>query len=65
MPTLTRSDSTHGPECSGGKDGRGGNLMGAMGKPSGQLNPTWCEWFMGFPAGWTELLRSEMLLFRR
>jgi hypothetical protein len=21
----------------------------------GQLNPTWVEWLMGFPAGWTEL----------
>ncbi len=21
----------------------------------GPLNPTWCEWFMGFPLGWTEL----------
>ena len=20
----------------------------------GQLNPTWCEWYMGFPEGWTE-----------
>jgi hypothetical protein len=25
------------------------------GKTSGRLNPTWCEWFMGFPLGWTEL----------
>ncbi|MFT4446330.1 hypothetical protein ACMXZI_02790 [Bacillus subtilis] len=21
----------------------------------GQLNPTWVEWLMGFPTGWTEL----------
>ena len=21
---------------------------------SGQLNPTWVEWLMGFPIGWTE-----------
>ncbi|MFP7276070.1 hypothetical protein SFC17_14190 [Bacillus paralicheniformis] len=21
----------------------------------GQLNPTWVEWLMGFPIGWTEL----------
>ncbi len=21
----------------------------------GQLNPTWVEWLMGFPAGWTDL----------
>ena len=27
----------------------------------GQLNPTWVEWLMGFPIGWTELNASEML----
>ena len=25
------------------------------GQPRGPLNPTWLEWFMGFPEGWTEL----------
>ena len=25
----------------------------------GPLNPTWCEWFQGFPLGWTELEASE------
>jgi hypothetical protein len=24
----------------------------------GQLNPTWVEWLMGFPTGWTDLGRS-------
>ena len=27
---------------------------------NGQLNPTWVEWLMGFPIGWTELNASEM-----
>ena len=26
---------------------------------SGQLNPTWVEWLMGFPPGWTDLGPSE------
>ena len=26
---------------------------------SGQLNPTWVEWLMGFPLGWTDLDVSE------
>jgi hypothetical protein len=25
----------------------------------GQLNPTWVEWLMGFPLGWTDLNASE------
>lgn len=27
---------------------------------SGQLNPAWVEWLMGFPLGWTDLEHSEM-----
>jgi hypothetical protein len=27
---------------------------------SGQLNPTWVEWLMGFPLGWTDLDASGM-----
>lgn len=27
----------------------------------GQLNPTWVEWLMGFPLGWTDLNASETL----
>ena len=25
------------------------------GQPGGMLNPTFCEWLMGFPMGWTEI----------
>lgn len=28
---------------------------------SGQLNPMWVEWLMGFPPGWTDLNASETL----
>src|SRR6185295_1867651 len=31
----------------------------------GLLNPTWCEWFMGYPAGWTALDASVIRLFRK
>lgn len=34
-----------------------GNLGEVVG---GQLNPTWVEWLMGFPLGWTDLNASEM-----
>ena len=36
--------------------GRANNLNDQLG---GQLNPTWCEWLMGFPIGWTDLNASE------
>ena len=29
----------------------------------GPLNPDWCEWFMAFPIGWTELKPLGMLSF--
>jgi len=29
------------------------------GRLAGSLNPTWVEWLMGFPIGWTELDPSE------
>lgn len=32
---------------------------------SGQLNPTWVEWLMGFPLGWTDLEDSAMPLCPR
>lgn len=52
MPTPTGS-SANGT----GKHGDGGpNLQTVAG---GQLNPTWVEWLMGFPIGWTDLNASE------
>ena len=38
------------------------NLCSWTGKyeGSGALNPTWVEWLMGFPEGWTDLKPSEM-----
>jgi hypothetical protein len=37
----------------------------AEGTTSGALNPTWVEWLMGFPLGWTDLGPSETLLSRK
>lgn len=31
---------------------------------SGQLNPEWVEWLMGFPSGWSELEPSAMQSYR-
>lgn len=32
---------------------------------SGQLNPTWVEWLMGWPLGWTDLKPLETDRFRQ
>jgi len=50
--TPTQSDGTGGPGNSG-RDG-GENLRTQVG---GSLNPTWVEWLMGFPLGWTDCER--------
>jgi len=34
---------------------RAGNKQDLQTKAGGQLNPTWVEWLMGFPLGWTDL----------
>jgi site-specific DNA-cytosine methylase len=52
-PTPTKSDGEGGPGNSGREGGE--NLRTAAG---GSLNPTWVEWLMGFPLGWTDLDRS-------
>lgn len=48
-PTLKASDW----KGSSKKGQRRGQLSEVA--AGGQLNPTWCEWFMGFPLLWTEL----------
>ena len=32
---------------------------------TGQLNPTWVEWLMGYPSGWTDLNASGIVLSLR
>lgn len=53
LPTLASRDyrspnAKSYAERGGGKKGE--QLPNAVGGP---LNPDWCEWFMGFPIGWT------------
>ena len=49
-PTASDAVGTHG----------GGNSRSLRTDAGGQLNPTWVEWLMGYPEGWTELKPSEM-----
>lgn len=52
FPTPLASNTKANHMRSGGREPRS---YGA----SGQLNPTWVEWLMGFPLGWTDLAPSE------
>jgi hypothetical protein len=58
LPTLT----TIG--LNGGSNSR--RATARRGEPpthTGPLNPDWCEWFMGFPVGWTVFAPLEMPKF--
>jgi hypothetical protein len=54
-PTLKSTPS--GPDYARvNRPGSGGDdLATAVEDTLGQLNPTWVEWLMGFPQGWTDL----------
>ena len=58
----TPKGSPSGPDYARtGRDGSGGDDLATMvaREAGGQLNPTWVEWLMGFPNGWTDLDASE------
>jgi len=54
MRLFATPNAAHAQGTSGGGQGR--DLRTDVG---GQLNPTWVEWLMGFPLGWTDLNASE------
>lgn len=64
LPTLAARDYRF-PNAKAFKDRGGGKkgeqLPNAIGGP---LNPDWCEWFMGFPIGWTASSALETPRFR-
>jgi hypothetical protein len=62
--TPTESDAKHGQ----GSVGRSASLCSQVNEQSGgrgALNPTWVEWLMGFPLGWTALPLSATPSSRR
>ncbi len=71
FPTLKARDYRSGskPESRRARAQRTGEVhspdLNDVVAPGGQLNPTWCEWFMGFPEGWTELKPLEILKYQQ
>ena len=55
-PTPTARDWKSGKASDATHDRNSRPLSEAVG---GSLNPTWVEWLMGFPLGWTDLKPSE------
>jgi hypothetical protein len=53
-----RDGISRGPQ-SPEKREAGGHSVGLGDQIGGSLNPTWVEWLMGFPLGWTDCGRSE------
>ena len=63
-PTPIRDDAKN----SGKNLNRRPGLVGMVRKiegPSGQLNPAWVEWLMGWPVGWTDLKPLETDRFQQ
>ena len=62
-PTPTRREykGARSPEALLRSGRTPNNTLGdaVMAMDGGQLNPTWVEWLMGFPIGWTDLSASE------
>ena len=56
LPTPTARDWRSGKASQATHDKNSRPLSEQIG---GQLNPTWVEWLMGFPLGWTALDASE------
>lgn len=59
-PTPTARDWKSGASNLHGVNARPLNEVVHRETP-GPLNPTWVEWLMGFPIGWTDLSVSAML----
>lgn len=67
-PTLTASI---GKKCGGRHRGKADTLSSKLAEVEGLstsstslVNPTWAEWFMGWPIGWTDLAPLGMDKFR-
>ena len=60
LPTPTVQDATN----NGGKSQYQRNSLPLNAIAGGALNPTWVEWLMGWPLGWTDCGASATDRFR-
>jgi len=65
VATMSKGSSPTSLTRKDGRDRSGDRLDHAvMAINGGQLNPTWVEWLMGWPLGWTDLKPLEMGRFQ-
>ncbi len=62
-PTPRSSEAEHSGRKAANHSGQTG--LSESVKETGQLNPEWVEWLMGWPLGWTDLKPLEMARFQR
>jgi len=70
MPNTDETESGSSPRIYptldlGAAKGRGIKSAAGRSRLGGTLSPTWGEWLLGFPEGWTALSDSEMQSCRR
>lgn len=61
LPTPLAKDGARGGLTAAARERRAANTKTGLSLPEelgGPLNPTWVEWLMGFPAGWTDCAPS-------
>ena len=66
-PTPNSADAIRDGTHKAGNPTLGGQIRGISHGTSktGQLNPSWVEWLMGWPIGWTDLKPLEMDKFQK
>lgn len=62
---LTRFRTPLASDCRSGQHKRWGQRKNLNDQIGGQLNPTWVEWLMGWPIGWTGFAPLETVRFRQ
>ena len=55
LPISLNDQVAHLWQGSNSGDGLATAVKKQLSAPVGSLSPEWCEWLMGFPAGWTEV----------
>lgn len=67
FPTPTSQDSKNCtlPPSQRDRDSIPGMMLRTGATPGGQLNPSWVEWLMGWPIGWTDCAQSATDRFRQ